>query len=174
MSKNRIITGGLMALALVSLVALQFPEDCLAVEQGWAQIQSIQKGSRAATLNALTYDGKQVWIVGGDGLVLKSEDYGRTFQEIESKLDTNLNDIYIRGRKMWIIGDGGKMLLSTDGGQSFVKNVFISHRDAKSLPLDLYSVTFSDDKNGFIVGDQGLILASTDGGTSWREQPSRT
>src|SRR5215813_1097456 len=130
-----------------------------ASDQGWAQLQSLSQGSGRATLNALYYDGKRLWIVGANGLVLRSDDYGRTFQEIQRTTDAGLNDVFAFDKRMWIVGDAGNMMFSTDGGISFIKNLFVSHRNAQSVPLDLYSVQSNSDRDGFIVGDQGLILA---------------
>ncbi|MGH9825051.1 MAG: WD40/YVTN/BNR-like repeat-containing protein [Blastocatellia bacterium] len=160
---------------LAAAFMLLFFGSARGIEQGWSLVQTIQQSNgKPATLNSLFFDGKVVWIVGGDGLMLRSDDYGRTFQQIGVKVDAGLNDVCVLGNRIWAIGDGGSMVLSTDGGRSFVKNVAISHRGGQSTPLDLYSVQFSDDKHGFIVGDQGLILASSDSGVSWREQHCNT
>jgi photosystem II stability/assembly factor-like uncharacterized protein len=150
------------------------PNTASAIGQGWSHIQSLTFAQKPATLNALFYDGETLWIVGGNGLLLRSEDDGSSFTPIESKWDTGLNDVIVKDKRIWIVGDQGKMLHSTDGGASFIKNIFVSHRNAESTPLDLYSVQFLDKSHGYIVGDQGLILSSSDGGLTWEELPSGT
>ncbi|HKF55318.1 MAG TPA: YCF48-related protein, partial [Blastocatellia bacterium] len=162
------------SMVLLLVPAFGTGSNTRASDQGWAQLHAINHGSGKATLNALYYDGKRLWIVGAGGLVLRSDDNGRTFQEIQRLTDAGLNDVFALDKRMWIVGDAGNIMFSTDGGISFIKNMFISHRNAQSVPIDLYSVQFTSDKDGFIVGDQGLILASGDGGISWREQPSNT
>src|SRR5215470_19037065 len=144
------------SMVLLLVPAFGTGSNTRASDQGWAQLHAINHGSGKATLNAL------------------SDDNGRTFQQIQRVTDAGLNDVFALDKRMWIVGDAGNIMFSTDGGISFIKNMFISHRNAQSVPIDLYSVQFTSDRDGFIVGDQGLILASSDGGISWREQPSNT
>lgn len=40
--------------------------------------------------------------------------------------------------------------------------------------LDLKSICFTDNENGWAVGSEGIILHTTDGGDNWNEQPSGT
>ena len=147
-------------------------------QQGWSQAQSIKQGGNPAAVNAVFYDGDDLWVVGSDGLVTRSYDDGRTFQETNLGLDAGLNDVFVRKEGVWIIGDAGTILISTDGGLSFVKSLYSPYRAGSSLQgqgsPDLYSVQFIDKEKGYVVGDEGLILASTDGGYSWREQRSGT
>jgi photosystem II stability/assembly factor-like uncharacterized protein len=149
-------------------------------QQGWTKLQTIKKNGQGAVINAVYYDGDDIWVVGAQGLLARSYDEGRTFQEVDSNVDVGLNDVYIRGGRIWIVGDGGTILKSTDSGRSFVKSVYTSRQKTSKDPqnptnsLDLYSVQFTDADYGYIVGDSGLILASTNGGASWREQRSGT
>lgn len=147
-------------------------------QQGWSQAQVIKQAGNPATVNAVFYDGDDVWVVGADGLITRSYDDGRTFQEMNLAIDAGLNDVFVRKENVWIIGDASTILISTDGGLSFVKRLYAPYGTRASLQeqggLDLYSVQFIDKEKGYIVGDEGLILASTDGGYSWREQRSTT
>ena len=149
-------------------------------QQGWTRLQTIKQGDKGAVINAVYYDGDDIWVVGAQGLVARSYDEGRSFQEVNTGVDSNLNDVYVRGGRIWIVGDAGTILKSTDGGRSFVKSVYTSRhkmsRDAQNPrhEIDLYSVQFTDADYGYVVGDTGLILASTNGGASWREQKSGT
>jgi photosystem II stability/assembly factor-like uncharacterized protein len=154
-------------------------------QQGWAEVHSIKLDDKPATLNSVFYNGEEVWVVGGDGLILRSVDYGQSFNQVDLHADTGLNDVFGLKDRLWIIGDEGAMFFSTDRGQSFVKNVYTAHgrgvarraADPSAAPaghLDLYSVQFVDEDRGYIVGDEGLILGSTDGGVSWRDLPSST
>jgi photosystem II stability/assembly factor-like uncharacterized protein len=149
-------------------------------QQGWAQVQTIKQGGKGAVINAVYYDGDDIWVVGAQGLVARSYDEGRTFQEVSAGVDANLNDVYVRGGRIWIVGDAGTILKSTDGGRSFVKSIYTSRHKKGRDPqnptgeIDLYSVQFTDADYGYVVGDSGLILASTNGGASWREQKSGT
>ncbi|HYP28638.1 MAG TPA: YCF48-related protein [Blastocatellia bacterium] len=146
-------------------------------QQGWSRAQSIRQNGQEATVNAVYYDGDLVWVVGAGGLVARSDDEGRSFQEMDLGVSSGLNDVFGRKDDLWIVGDEGAIFLSTDGGRSFVKSLgnTRSGRSAQAEPpRDYYSVQFIDEETGFIVGDEGLILASNDGGVSWREQRSGT
>src|SRR5215216_5826961 len=113
-------------------------------QQGWSRLQTIKQGGKGAVINAVYYDGDDIWVVGAAGLVARSYDDGRTFQEVDSGADGGLNDVYVRGGRIWIVGDGGTILKSTDGGRSFVKSVYTSrHKASKdaqnpSREIDLY------------------------------------
>jgi photosystem II stability/assembly factor-like uncharacterized protein len=145
-------------------------------QQGWSKIATIAKGNNAATVNAVVFDGSNIWVVGAKGLVSRSYNDGGNFEEKDLGLDVGLNDVFIRKNTIWIVGDAGTIIQSTDGGKSFGKRVYDAsrraHGQSKTQYLDLYSVEFEDEKRGFIVGDEGLILTTTDGGFSWDEQKS--
>ena len=151
-------------------------------QQGWSQGQTIKQGSGAAAVNAVYYDGDDIWVVGAHGFVARSPDDGGTFQESRVGIDEGLNDVYKRGDRIWIVGDHGTILRSTDDGRSFIRTTSSPSgrgsaggaSQSQAGPIDLYSVLFTDPNRGFIVGDHGLILATSDSGLSWREQRSGT
>lgn len=159
-----------------ALVLILFISLNTLAQQGWSRLTTIQRGGQAAAVNAVAYDGNTIWVVGADGLIMRSLDDGGSFEEVLVKTDVGLNDVFIRKEDIWMVGDKGTIIYSTDGGQSFLKRVYeTSHRafgSSQNPYLDLYSVEFEDDRKGFIVGDEGLILATTDGGRSWYEQKS--
>ena len=167
-------------LSIVTVFLAAFFVQSARGQQGWTRVQSIKQGGKGAVINAVYYDGDDIWVVGGQGLLARSYDEGRTFQDVDSGVDVGLNDVYIRGGRMWIVGDGGTILRSTDGGRSFVKSIYASRNKTDNDPqnptgyIDLYSVQFTDADYGYIVGDRGMIIASTNGGASWREQRSGT
>ena len=102
------------------------------------------------------------WIVGMDGIILKTENGGKHWRKIESNCEVPLYGIDIKGRKGWIVGKEGYYLLSEDGGETWkVKDGVIKTR------FWLRDVTFSDEDNGWIVGAMGTVARSTDGGKSW-------
>jgi photosystem II stability/assembly factor-like uncharacterized protein len=158
----------LSAVATCALIALSLTRT--SGQQGWSQIQTIKQ-----QLNAIFYNGDQLWIVGAHGLILRSEDEGRTFTQLDSKVDVGLNDVFVRGSRVLVVGDEGTILFSRDRGRRLVKNLYTAHRKStSSAPLDLYSIQFVNSDRGYIVGDNGLILTSDDGGISWQQQPSGT
>jgi photosystem II stability/assembly factor-like uncharacterized protein len=167
------IAAGTVAIAVV----LIFPA---LAQQGWSRSLTIKQGDKPAAINAVFYDGDNIWVAGAEGLVARSFDDGRSFQDVDAGVKDGLNDIYIRGDRIWIVGDGGVILRSTDGGRSFLKSFYASRARSSadgqndSGAIDLYSTQFTDRDYGYIVGDKGVILSSTNGGLSWREQRSGT
>jgi photosystem II stability/assembly factor-like uncharacterized protein len=145
-------------------------------QQGWSKIATISQGKNAATVNAVAFDGDNIWIVGAGGLITHSYNDGGNFEDKDLGITTGLNDVFINKNSIWIVGDAGTIIHSTDRGLSFMKRVFDTSRRANQQStnpyLDFYSVEFEDEKRGFIVGDEGLILATSDGGFSWDEQKS--
>ena len=137
-------------------------------QQGWSRLTTIQQENQPAVINAVTYDGDDIWVVGAKGLIARSSDEGRTF-------DAALQRLAVRGERIAIVGDQGTILRSTDGGRSFIRsNYSLRYREGQGegAVVDLYSVQFVDKDTGFIVGDHGLILVTSNGGASWREQHS--
>ena len=146
-------------------------------QQGWARLTVIRQGEQPAVINAVTYDGDDIWVVGAKGLIARSSDDGRTFITVPSAVHVGLNDVAVRSDHIWMVGDQGNILRSTDAGRSFNRsNYSLRYREDQKDGgvLDLYSVQFVDKDTGYIVGDHGLILVTKNGGASWREQYSGT
>jgi len=107
-------------------------------------------------------DKQEGWIVGMDGLILKTENGGKVWGKLETNCDIPLYSIDIKGNKGWVVGNRGYYLLSLDGGETWlVQDGLIKTR------FWLRDVAFSDEKNGWIVGAMGTVAHSTDGGISW-------
>lgn len=167
-------TGAITVWSIVSLLILQHE---IFAQQGWSRLTIIKQENQPAVVNAVTYDGDNIWVVGAKGLIARSADDGRTFNTVASGVDVALNDVAVRGERISIVGDQGTILRSTDSGRSFIRsNYSLRYREgqAEGGIVDLYSVQFSDKETGYIVGDRGLILATGNGGASWREQFSGT
>src|SRR6185369_6046255 len=143
-------------------------------QQGWSRLTIIKQGDQPAVVNAVTYDGDDIWVVGAKGLIGRSSDEGGTFNAVPSSVDVGLNDVSVRGERISIVGDQGTILRSTDSGRSFIRsNYALRYREGQEGgSVDLYSVQFIDKETGYIVGDKGLILSTSNGGASWREQYS--
>jgi len=104
------------------------------------------------------------WIVGMDGIILKTENGGEKWRKLETNCDVPLYGIDIKGNRGWVVGKEGYYLLSIDGGETWeVKDGVIKTR------FWLRDVAFSveNKNNGWIVGAMGTIAHTTDGGKSW-------
>ena len=166
------------AAAIIGSVALMIALYVTAsAQQGWSRLTVIQQDNQPAVVNAVTYDGDDIWVVGAKGLVARSSDEGRSFNAVASSVDVGLNDVAVRGERIAIVGDQGTILRSTDGGRSFIRsNYSLRFREGQGEGgvVDLYSVQFVDKETGYVVGDRGLILSTDNGGASWREKYSGT
>ena len=107
-------------------------------------------------------DRETGWIVGMDGIILKTENGGSDWRKIDSRCNVPLYSIAIKGNRGWIVGSEGHYLLSRDGGESWeVRDGVIKTR------FWLRDVSFSDEDNGWIVGSMGTVVRTTDGGETW-------
>lgn len=107
-------------------------------------------------------DAHRGWIVGMDGIILKTEDGGNKWKKLVTGCDIPLYGIEIKGKRGWAVGSRGYYLLSLDGGETWtVKDGVIKTR------FWLKDVAFSDENNGWIVGAMGTVACSTNGGESW-------
>jgi len=169
-----------IAFTVIGLLGFVMLTVVSAAQQGWSEVQRLRTGNDVSTLNSVFFEGKDLWVVGGGGLLLRSRDYGESFESVGGLGKESLNDVFAKKDRIWVVGDGGIIAASTDGGQSFLKSRYIALRSGQrdaghgNAPLDLYSIQFLDKNRGFVVGDQGLIITSSDGGHTWREVDSRT
>lgn len=167
------------AIAIIcwSIVGSLIFQFAVFAQQGWSRLTTIKQDDQPAVINAVAYDGDDIWVVGAKGLIARSSDEGRNFNQVASGVDVGLNDVTVRDERICIIGDQGVILRSTDGGASFIRsNYSLRYREGQGEGgvVDLYSVQFIDKETGYIVGDRGLILVTVNGGASWREQFSGT
>lgn len=110
------------------------------------------------------------WLVGDGGLVLRTEDLGRTWQTPPGDVaaavgnDFDFKALDVRGQHCWIAGaPGTRVLHSADSGRTW-------QAFATNYALPIHDLEFIDDQRGWAVGALGTILATHDGGRTWRRQ----
>lgn len=116
----------------------------------------------------ITTDGKNLWAVGDDGVILNSNDSGATWVRKLSNTTKALHAITSSAdsKNLWIAGNDGVILASDNGGTTW--NKLISNTNAR-----LQSIAASADGNRlWAAGEHGLIVASRDGGATWDNQIS--
>lgn len=105
-------------------------------------------------------DGKNVWCVGDNGLVLHSPDGGSTWRPRNIGARGNLASLhFVDSATGWIVGGGGNIFSTADGGQSW------QHRTIPGLP-QVGSIQFVDRETGWISGP-GTLAQTRDGGLTW-------
>jgi len=101
---------------------------------------------------------------GMDGIVIKTEDGGNTWQRATPKADFSLYQVTLRGKQGWVVGGQGSYLISSDGGTTWNRI-----EDKLGTNFWLRDVVFTDDLIGWIVGAAGTILKTDDGGNTWKK-----
>jgi len=133
--------------------------------------------------------------VGPRGLIIRSEDQGKTWVQSSVPVQSDLLAVHFpNARDGWAVGHDGVILHSSDGGRSWIKQldgriaaatfknyyaaeeaspameaaaflVELNFRSGPSLPY--LDVWFEDAQRGFVVGSFGMIAATDDGGQTW-------
>lgn len=125
--------------------------------------QSILGTRYFLTAIAMMADGYRGWLVGGNGLILMTNDGGQSWQPLTSNTAAQLNAIAMLtdGQRGWTVGDNGTILVTNDGGQSWLPQ-------ASGTQASLTAVTMLEDgRHGWVLGGDGTILATADGGQTW-------
>ena len=109
--------------------------------------------------------------VGGKGLLMTSNDHGKTWKEVPLRLreggplfqDYDLYSIRFSpsGKLGLIVGENGTIVRSTDNGATWTTMPRVTTKN-------LLKVDIADDQNAVVVGVDGTILRSADGGTTWQ------
>lgn len=128
-----------------------------------------------ARLRRIKFSGSKAgWAVGDAGLVYRTSDGGRNWDDLSERLplpayfreSVDYSAIAAQGVKAWITGSPGSAIYySPDNGISWN-----TQTTRQSLPLR--ALSFIDDQHGWAVGEFGTILATDDGGETWRQQRS--
>ncbi len=109
-------------------------------------------------------DSLNGWVVGDDGIILKTTDGGISWDKKDANIGSWLLSVYFIDRNYgWVCGDFGDLRKTTDGGENWEYITSITY------PEMLNSIFFADRKNGWAVGPNGIIHSS-DGGYNWEYQ----
>ena len=164
--------GALAASASACLLAVA----SAAAQQGWT---AERRGLAGKDLNIVYFaDSKRGWVGGDAGLVLRTEDGGRTWarQQVETK--EGVSDLYFRDRDDGYLLAGNQIFVTEDGGSTWRTAARFLAATFGGAEPDLYSVRFTSKRRGWVVGSlsrgdsvvDSLVLQTTDGGASWNRQ----
>jgi photosystem II stability/assembly factor-like uncharacterized protein len=133
---------------------------CSSINSQWNLLQ--KSSSSNSDFKAIKFiDNKVGFIVGNTGTILKTNDAGVTWIDIQKVTTKNLNSIFfVNSDTGYITGEGGTILITKDCGVNWnIQN--------SETTNNLQSVYFYDTDNGFIVGDNFTILFTSNGGSKW-------
>lgn len=164
---NRKVNSFLCVVVLLSLLsslfafAQQQPGESPEFKHRPAQVMA---GSVKAMMLGATLAGQRIVAVGAHGVVLLSDDQGKTFRQAKAvPTRLTLNSVtFVGDKEGWAVGHIGVVLHTVDGGETWT-----IQRDDPRSDRPLFTVWFKDSKLGFAAGLWGLLLKTTNGGNSW-------
>ncbi|HEY9284285.1 MAG TPA: YCF48-related protein, partial [Pyrinomonadaceae bacterium] len=145
-----------------------------AAQEGWT---ARRRGLAGKDLNTVYFaDSKRGWAGGDEGLVLRTEDGGGTWEQQVSGVPDGVNDIYFRNKEDGHLLAANRVLVTEDGGRTWRAAARFAPADFDGASPELYSVRFTAKKRGWIVGSvsrgdrvlDSLLLRTDDGGTTWQ------
>jgi photosystem II stability/assembly factor-like uncharacterized protein len=99
--------------------------------------------------------------VGYQGRVLRSEDYGQTWQEIAPwPAEWSLTQVNFVGDHGWAVGHRGTIIHSRDGGKTWTPQ-------QSNTEKTLFALSFVDNLHGWACGDESTWLSTSNGGETW-------
>jgi photosystem II stability/assembly factor-like uncharacterized protein len=117
-----------------------------------------------ATILGATHAGARIVGVGDYGVVLLSDDHGKTFRQARTvPVSSTLTSVsFADAKNGWAVGHWGVILHTADGGETWTVQRSDTNEDRP-----LFAVHVFDDKEGIAVGLWSLVLATHDGGAHW-------
>ena len=114
-----------------------------------------------ALYGAFFSDKLNGWIVGMDGVIIRTSDGGKNWVKLTSGSPQPLYSIVIKGSKGWVVGYKGTYLESYDGGQTWKQK-----KGALKTKFWLREISLTREI-GLIVGARGTVARSDTGGKTW-------
>jgi photosystem II stability/assembly factor-like uncharacterized protein len=118
-----------------------------------------------AAMLASTRAGTRIVAVGDHGVVLLSDDGGKSHRQAKSvPLDAALTSVsFVDDKRGWAAGHWGAILHTQDGGETWTEQ-----RSDVKQDRPLFAVHFFDASHGVAVGLWSLVIVTGDGGKSWQ------
>lgn len=113
---------------------------------------------------------KALYLIGALGLILRSNDFGETWQPIDTPTAEALRHM-IREPKLGALlcsGDNGTLLRSVDDGLSWQTLTSGTQADLRGFFIEPAT------DNILLIGRSGTIMRSNDAGVGWQSLPSHT
>ncbi len=127
------------------------------------ELVQIPTNTSASLFKILFISSNTGFVVGSNGLILRTNDGGVSWKKIDSGVSNNLFSISFSDSKNGVIvGWGGTILKTIDAGLSWKKHIV-------NFSSYLKDVLFVNEFLGLIVGGEGKILRTEDGGADWDE-----
>lgn len=128
---------------------------------------------------------KEALVVGYNGKLLQTTDFGTTWNIVESGSDNGLYSMGFAPDKKtgWVVGQGAAIQRTTDGGKTWTAqggDIYMSDEcrdnkgdldatdEADKCPLaPLFALSVVDENTAFAIGDRSTFASTRDGGATW-------
>lgn len=132
----------------------------------WTQL--VTPNSLAELRSSYFLNSSTGFVVGSDGIMIKTIDAGANWTIVNSSTTDTLRSIYFTDDTTgYAVGAQGRIIKTIDGGASWSQQV------SGNTSL-LRSVHFPTHETGYTAGGNGVILKTIDGGANWVPQTSGT
>jgi photosystem II stability/assembly factor-like uncharacterized protein len=124
----------------------------------------LDSGAQQAMILSSARAGQRIVAVGAHGIVLLSDDGGRTFRQARSvPADVLLTSVsFVSDREGWAVGHWGSVLHTLDAGDTWK-----IQRIDSTVDVPLFSVLFKNEQEGWATGLWSTLLETKDGGATW-------
>ena len=96
------------------------------------------------------------YVVGANGIVLRTDDGGETWKDVETNISGNLFGVALANRNdVLVVGEQGKIIHSRDAGQTWEVQPSITS-------TALFSIAYRGGTNIWVAGRGGAILRRVD------------
>jgi len=160
------IWGMIVFMAIVAVVGVFYAlNTAMKKEKNSAKEVTTHREIIRDDLYRITFKGEtQFWVIGDSGVILHSEDGGKTWSYQKSGVNTALLDVcFIDEKNGWAVGNLGTVISTQDGGSSW-------KRIKSNTENLLTGVHFFNPQEGLVIGEAGLILRTENGGIEWTEK----
>lgn len=153
---------GVGAAALV-LAEAQATGDAAAVHRAE---RFVDEGPDKPFFDIAFTDAQHAWVVGAYGLILATDDGGKTWRSLQTRLENTLGvhlyAVQVLGQALFVAGEQGLLARSDDGGGRFT---------ALSSPYkgSFFGLLSTRDGALLAYGLRGNVFRSSDGGLQWRQ-----
>ncbi len=129
----------------------------------------VQRIGNSSLNNIFIKDAFNAWIVGDNGVTIRSSNDGSTWLKTTiSMTDNSIKDIvFIESNRGCAVTSDGKILKTTSGGATW-------EIADSNLTQSINKMFFHSSRLGWAVGDVGAIFKTTDGGFTWQTVYSGT
>ncbi len=132
--------------------------------QSWVPLNDLTDNPQAYHLTAITAVGKDIFIVGEQGLMLRLNPKNKRFEVIDTPYDGSFFGVIGKPGTLIIHGLRGNAFRSTDNGKTWTQIKTGQHQA-------LTAATTNEHGHIFLFSQAGHVLISTDGGNTFRPRP---